>query len=215
MPVLKAKINGVWVPLGSGGSGSDEVEVGPTIPTDPGIELWYDTDDPQGQAGGVPAAGAVGQVLTKLGNEDYNVGWVGGIDYAKMPRGFIAQASPSADTNGIGSSMTDVTGMAVSWTAEASRRYRISAFSTCAMGTGTPPGTATYALVTGSAALVRRVAHTFGTLTYSTVLHVWSVESGLIGAQTRKIQANISAGTLNVNGGTYPGIIVVEDIGGV
>lgn len=76
MPVLKAKINGVWVPLGSGGSGNDEVDIGPTVPTDPGIELWYDTDDPQGQAGGVPSAGLLGQVLGKLGNEDYNVGWL-------------------------------------------------------------------------------------------------------------------------------------------
>lgn len=75
MPVLKAKIDGVWVPLGSGGSGNDEVAIGPTVPTDPGIELWYDTDDPQGQAGGVPSGGVAGQVLTKLGNEDYNVGW--------------------------------------------------------------------------------------------------------------------------------------------
>lgn len=28
---------------GGGGGGTDEVWIGPTLPTDPGLELWYDT----------------------------------------------------------------------------------------------------------------------------------------------------------------------------
>jgi hypothetical protein len=43
MAVLNARIGGVWVPVGGG---TEEVSVGPTAPTDPGIEMWYDTDAP-------------------------------------------------------------------------------------------------------------------------------------------------------------------------
>jgi hypothetical protein len=47
MGVLKAWVNGAWVPVGGGSSGggaSDVVWVDPNAPTDPNIELWYDTD---------------------------------------------------------------------------------------------------------------------------------------------------------------------------
>jgi hypothetical protein len=48
MGTLKALVNGVWVPIGSGGSGtgSDEVFVQPNDPitANPTAELWYDTD---------------------------------------------------------------------------------------------------------------------------------------------------------------------------
>ena len=42
MSVLKARINGQWVPL----NGSDEVHVGPSDPTIASTELWVDTDEP-------------------------------------------------------------------------------------------------------------------------------------------------------------------------
>lgn len=41
--VLKALINGAWVNIPAG---MDEVWISPTEPTNPGIELWYDTDEP-------------------------------------------------------------------------------------------------------------------------------------------------------------------------
>jgi hypothetical protein len=51
MTVLKAKVDGAWVPVssgggGGGGGGTDEVWVNPTEPTDPNIELWFDSDAP-------------------------------------------------------------------------------------------------------------------------------------------------------------------------
>lgn len=42
MSVLKARVNGQWVPL----NGSDEVHVGPSDPTLASTELWVDTDEP-------------------------------------------------------------------------------------------------------------------------------------------------------------------------
>lgn len=41
--VLKALINGVWTNIPAG---MDEVWISPNEPTNPGIELWYDTDEP-------------------------------------------------------------------------------------------------------------------------------------------------------------------------
>lgn len=61
MGVLYAKVGGAWVPA----LGPNEVFVGSDQPTDPDVELWYDTDDP-GLSGGVgleaakPAAPPVG-----------------------------------------------------------------------------------------------------------------------------------------------------------
>ncbi len=51
MAVLKARIGGVWVPVGGGGGGgtsTSEVEINATDPigSNPAAELWYDTDAP-------------------------------------------------------------------------------------------------------------------------------------------------------------------------
>ena len=45
MGTLKALVGGSWVPI-LGGGGVNEVAVSPDVPTDPNVELWYDTDDP-------------------------------------------------------------------------------------------------------------------------------------------------------------------------
>ena len=44
MGVLYARVAGAWVPVGGGGSGADEVSVGPDQPADT-FELWVDTDE--------------------------------------------------------------------------------------------------------------------------------------------------------------------------
>ena len=77
-PMIQAKINGVWTPVsgppGPQGPATDEVWIGPTSPTNPAIELWYDTDAPATGGGavsyihtqGAPAASWV---------VDHNLGW--------------------------------------------------------------------------------------------------------------------------------------------
>ena len=53
MGVLYARVGGAWVPA----LGVNEVAVGTDAPTDPDVELWYDTDDPGlGLIGGQSAA---------------------------------------------------------------------------------------------------------------------------------------------------------------
>ncbi len=52
--VLKAKVNDVWRNVtgsfAGGGTGTDEVWIGPSAPSDPAIELWYDSDAPSAQS---------------------------------------------------------------------------------------------------------------------------------------------------------------------
>jgi hypothetical protein len=84
MTTLKAKVNGQWVAVssgGGGGTGTDEVWVSPTAPTDPNIELWYDSDAPSqayadrwNSAWGIVAVGtfavtALPAGVTKLTND--------------------------------------------------------------------------------------------------------------------------------------------------
>jgi len=63
MTIVKAKINGQWVSLASGGA-EDEVWIGPSAPTG-SHELWFDTDEPSASnadrwnsAWGIVAVGA-------------------------------------------------------------------------------------------------------------------------------------------------------------
>lgn len=68
----------LWVDEDDIANPGDEVFVGPDDPISqaPNIELWYDTDDPTGNAGSIPAGGSAGQVLTKVSNTDYDDAWV-------------------------------------------------------------------------------------------------------------------------------------------
>lgn len=102
MPTLKAKVGGVWVPVGGGsGGGAEEVYVGANDPG-AGFDLWYDTDE---------------------------VGL--GVDTRLLPRGWVGQGIPSVDTTGIGATMTDITGMSVAFTADPTRRYKTSVLFVC------------------------------------------------------------------------------------
>ena len=44
--ILYAKVDDEWVAVSSGASSGNEVYIGPTAPSDPNIELWFDTDAP-------------------------------------------------------------------------------------------------------------------------------------------------------------------------
>ena len=79
MTTLKAKIGGVWVPVG-GGSSASEVEVSATDPiaTNPAAEMWYDTADtgislPNGPRGIVLAVNGTSSVVLPVAG---GVSWV-------------------------------------------------------------------------------------------------------------------------------------------
>lgn len=76
-------------------TGGDEVWVGPTTPTDPAVEIWYDTD-----AVPTPVSAALPR------------GYVGAVELA------TSYALTTAAT------WTTLPGMAVVWTADPTRRYR-------------------------------------------------------------------------------------------
>jgi len=58
--VLKARVGGSWVDIAAGAI--DEVWVGPDAPTDPNVQMWYDTDAPAVQDPNV-AWGVVARAL--------------------------------------------------------------------------------------------------------------------------------------------------------
>jgi hypothetical protein len=59
--VLKARVGGSWVDIAAGAI--DEVWVGPSAPTDPNVQMWFDTDAPAVQDANV-AWGYIGSDTT-------------------------------------------------------------------------------------------------------------------------------------------------------
>jgi hypothetical protein len=111
VPVLKARVGGAWVDVG--GAGVSEVAIGPTDPGDTTTELWYDTDEPN---------------LYDPDTSRWNSAW-----------GVVGTAAMSADHNGIGSTVTDINGLSLTFTAVAGRRYVASmSFLMYANGAGSP-----------------------------------------------------------------------------
>jgi len=128
------------------------------------------------------------------------------------PRGWIGSASPASDQSGIGATMTDVTGMSVAFTADATRRYRTTVVLTCYP---TSAAAVVVQITNAAGGLLRRSFTTVGAANAYMNITVVGVESGISGAQTRKVQANTSAGTLVIYSATTAALIVVEDIGKV
>jgi len=149
-------------------------------------------------AAGDPVASAWSQQLTQFAVDG--------------PRGWIGNASPAADQSGIGATMTDVTGMSVAFTADPTRRYKTTVVLSCYP---TAAAAVVVQLTNAAGGLLRRAFATVGATNGYASLSIVAVESGLSGAQTRKVMANTSAGTLVIYSATTTALIVVEDIGRV
>lgn len=63
-----------WVEIGGdpGPQGPDNLIISDTAPENRDV-LWYDTSEPGDAV--LPVGGTTGQVLVKLSNDDYDVGW--------------------------------------------------------------------------------------------------------------------------------------------
>jgi hypothetical protein len=109
---------------------------------------------------------------------------------------------------GIGSTVTDLTGVSVTFTAEASRLYkttliipRLDQITTTGVVTGHIANAASTSVMS---AVVSITAGQFSNLT------VTLLESGIAGSTTRKGRLATSVGSVNTVGGPF---IIVEDLG--
>ena len=96
MTTLKARVGGVWVDVGGGGGGTDEVWIGTDPPAGTTQELWFDTDEPN---------------LTDPDTARWNSAW-----------GVVASA-PINTTSPLALGATSVTVASISFTTVAGRRY--------------------------------------------------------------------------------------------
>lgn len=133
--------------------------------------------------------------------------------FANLP----VKTSWHAKTSGVDqagiSVITDVTGLSVAWTADASRQYRTTiSFNLQKLTTANTA--AVYITNAASATIIAKSV----TLAINDLIpvHFEWVETGLSGAQTRKVRVETATGTLTVvNSFSRNGIIIVEDIGPV
>lgn len=128
----------------------------------------------------------------------------------RQPWGFIGRAVKTDAQNGIGTSITDVTGLSVTFTAVAGRLYKVSMHMFVL-----PPST------TGNAITYLRDGAN-ANLSRSDVPPSAGSHAGIdqfititppAGAYTVKASANAGANTMNVNGVNGPATLLVEDIG--
>lgn len=133
---------------------------------------------------------------------------------AKLPRGYVARAVQPGPQSGIGTVDTDITGCTVTWTADPTRRYRLSARITVQKIASAGD---MYAHITDAANTKLIGALVTGVVNAWQPLYVDTVQSGLSGSQTRKLRCITTAGTMSTAGTApeYGGYIFVEDIGGV
>lgn len=128
--------------------------------------------------------------------------------------GDIARQERSTQQGGI-TTVTDITGMSVTWTALANRRYRLSAscllFSTVA-------GDIAQMQITDAANNVQALGQVSALNGFGVSCRCeWKV-SGIFGAQTHKLRVVRGVGTGSVTfdaAATYPAYLTVEDIGPV
>jgi hypothetical protein len=127
-------------------------------------------------------------------------------------RGGIDRKSITANQGSIGTSLTDVTGLSITFNARAGRRYEISGHFQMSCTTGGSQGNINVdkggtSLAYGAALMSTGVGATC-------LVFIEDVPGA--GSVTYKARTNVSAGTGTVLAGpTFPGHLRVEDVGGV
>lgn len=137
-------------------------------------------------------------------------------EYNLLPRGYIVATSiTGSGATGVSTVATDVTGLSVTWTALANRRYRITAGGDFAF---TATDTQAFLILADGAST--QIQRTTSPVTSNTAIPVSGyltyIEAPSAGSTTRKlmIQRATGSGTVGFQGGTgNPAFIVVEDIG--
>ena len=129
-----------------------------------------------------------------------------------LPWGYMTSASSATAQTGI-SSVTDITGTTVTWTALATRRYKV-VMSGAVYGT-TPGDVIGVQIVDGSATLMRSWA---AAITDANLVMNWQIEThatGISGSQTWKARLlrQSGSGTMATYTTGITNLAVVEDIG--
>jgi hypothetical protein len=129
----------------------------------------------------------------------------------RLPWGVMGRAQVTAAQTGI-TSETNVTGVSVTFTADSTRIYKTTIFSSTVLQ-NTAQGYPTLIIADGANA-----QKTFGQVLlapgFQAPLIATITETGLSGSTTRKGRASTTAGTLTLGAtATSPMFIVVEDIG--
>lgn len=150
-----------------------------------------------------PASFTAGQILTAANMNTIRT----------APFGFVARASRDSNQTSI-STIVDVGGVTVTFTANASRVYK----TTVHVPYNEQAGTAGFQdlTITDGSNVEKGRSTQYGVVGQGRFAEVIAVESGISGSQTRKARVATSAGTMTlVASATAPAFILVEDIGPV
>jgi hypothetical protein len=124
--------------------------------------------------------------------------------------GAIGRGSTSSAQTGIGTSVTDLTSLSVSWTAVSSRLYRLTAFLP-QVQQKTSIGIVTISITTGANAKLVEGQVTLG-INGLAPMTISALTSGLSGSVTYKVRGVTSANTFDLLSGDSR-FLLVEDIG--
>jgi len=132
--------------------------------------------------------------------------------------GLLDLERSTTDTSSIASTTVDIANMSVAWTAVANRRYRTTVHIPRIQQSATGGAESIALLRTasggGGSNVVPRSWSMFLSGSETTGFHFAEIEEGLsAGAKVRQLRMSCSAYTLSLNGSSYPGYIMVEDIG--
>ena len=122
-----------------------------------------------------------------------------------LPKGYIARA--------VNAAVVDITGLSVSWFADATRLYKttLSLFSSQQTAQGVQQIT-----ICDGGNVIKQLHNVTVASGFNESHNLILVESGLSGTVVRKGRANANAGSMTIAGSaTYHAFIIVEDIGRV
>ena len=127
-----------------------------------------------------------------------------------LPWGQVGSATTSTATTSISSSYSDLTGLSVTWTAVANRRYKVTGYSDLS---STSASIARLAITDGSANVKAQAQQALAANDVAAQT-VFEVFTGTAGSTTRKLRGLVTAGTGATQSNVYgPHLILVEDIG--
>jgi hypothetical protein len=127
-----------------------------------------------------------------------------------LPWGQVASATTSTATTSISSSYSDLTGLSVTWTAVANRRYKVTGYSDLS---STSASIARLAITDGSANVKAQAQQALAANDVAAQT-VFELFTGTAGSTTRKLRGLVTAGTGATQSNAYgPHLILVEDIG--